>query len=131
MPSVFIAFMIALALGCLTSVAIYALICLLSVAYDRSFKKITTLKFFKLWFNEVVECFILKGGVLVCAAFSLLFFLPCYDAATKIKKEELGECTCHCKACKDTQKKLDALIEHIGVNYEKEEFRPFKKEQLQ
>ena len=123
------AFIVALTLGCLTSAAVYILICLFSATYNLSFKEIITLRFFKPWFNEIVECFTLKGGVLVCAAFSLLFFLPCYDAVTKIEKENLGECACRCKACKDTQKKLQALIERIGVNNEKEEFQSFKKKE--
>lgn len=74
MPNVFIVFMIALTLGCLTSAAVYTLICLLSATYDLSFKEIITLRFFKRWLNEIVDYFTLKGGVLACS--SLCSFQP-------------------------------------------------------
>ena len=85
---------------------------------DSSFKEIITGKVFVTWVRRLWRGFVWKLFAFIWLVGVLLFWIPAYDACEKSQKEKIGACTCHCKACQETAKKVDAAIQYLSLDEE-------------
>jgi len=85
---------------------------------DSSFKEIVTGKVFVTWVRRLWRGFVWKLFAFIWLVGTLLFWIPGYDACEKSRKEKIGACTCRCKACQETAKKVDAAIQYLSLDEE-------------
>ena len=85
---------------------------------DSSFKEIITGKVFVTWVRRLWRGFVWKLFAFIWLVGTLLFWIPAYDACEKSQKEKTGACTCRCKTCQETAKKVDAAIQYLSLDEE-------------
>ena len=85
---------------------------------DSSFKEIITGKVFVTWVRRLWRGFVWKLFAFIWLVGVLLFWIPAYDACEKSQKEKIGACTCHCKTCQETAKKVGAAIQYLNLDEE-------------
>lgn len=86
--------------------------------FDSSFKEIITGKVIVTWVRRLWSGFVWKLFAFVWLVGTLLCWIPAYDACEKCQKEKIGACTCHCKTCQETAKKVDAAIQYLSLDEE-------------
>ena len=105
---------VSVALGTVTVALMWAVSTLVITLTELSFSEILSLKLLTRWADNM------KAGyspwlMIVAVSFATLLFLqPAIEASAKLDTEAHGECTCSCRACKDTAAKVLALEERVS-----------------
>lgn len=90
----------------------------IDTVFDSSLKDIITGRALVTFAKKIWNSFSLKFFALVWLVGTLIFWLPARDTCVKFQKEKEGLCTCNCKTCQETAKKVDAAIQYLGLDEE-------------
>lgn len=90
----------------------------IDTVFDSSLKDIITGRAVVTFAKKIWNGFSLKFFALVWLVGTLIFWLPAHDACVKLQKEKIGACTCRCKTCQETAKKVDAAIQYLSLDEE-------------
>ena len=100
------------------AVCVGLLITCIDTIFDSSLKDIITGRAVVTFAKKIWNGFSLKFFAFVWLVGTLIFWLPVRDECDKLQKEKIGACTCNCKTCQETAKKVDAAIQYLGLDEE-------------